>query len=170
METVSSERRHRFVLAKRALRDVNNQISLLSHRVSTGAQIKDIDLDTLDYLSQHGPKSATALAKGIGLHPATMTGVLDRLENGGWIQRDRDPADRRGILIRIDPSRNSEILALYSGMDSAMNEVVSAFSDDQLDTIIDFLERTARAGASTTEQLDGIVGGATGDAARASDS
>ena len=29
-----------------------------------------------------------------------MTGILDRLERGGWVDRGRDPSDRRGVLIQ----------------------------------------------------------------------
>jgi DNA-binding MarR family transcriptional regulator len=154
MEHVTNERRHRVLLVKRALREVNNQVSLLSHRVSTRAEVKDVDLDTLDYLSQRGAMSATALAKGVGLHPATMTGVLDRLERGGWIQRQRDENDRRAILVGIDPRRNDDLLKLYSGMDSAMDDVLASFTDDQLEVITDFLRRTADAGLASTEALD----------------
>jgi DNA-binding MarR family transcriptional regulator len=154
METVTNERRHRVVLLKRALREVNNQVSLLSHRVSTRAEVKDIDLDTLDYLSQHGAMSASALAKGIGLHPATMTGVLDRLEKAGWILRERAEHDRRAIQVGIDPRRNADLVKLYSGMDSAMDDVVAEFTDEQLDLITTFLRRTAEAGLASTEELD----------------
>jgi DNA-binding MarR family transcriptional regulator len=154
MKPVTNERRHRELLVKQALREVNNQISLLSHRVSARAELKDIDLDTLDYLSQHGAMSATALAKGIGLHPATMTGVLDRLEKNGWIKRERAEHDRRAILVGIDPARNSDLFALYQGMNSAMDDVVAGFTDAELDTITEFLRRTASAGQASTEELD----------------
>ena len=154
METVEPDRRHRVLLLKQALREVNNQISLLSHRVSARAAVKDVDLDTLDYLSQHGPLTATSLARGIGLHPATMTGVLDRLEKGGWILRSPVPDDRRASLVGIDPARNADLVALYAGMDSAMDGVLASFTDDQLETITEFLRRTADAGRSSTEALD----------------
>ena len=154
MEIVESDRRHRVLLLKRALREVNNQISLLSHRVSARAAVKDVDLDTLDYLSQHGALTATALARGIGLHPATMTGVLDRLEKGGWILRSPMPDDRRATLVGIDPKRNADLVALYAGMDSAMDGVLASFTDDQLETITEFLRLTADAGRSSTDELD----------------
>src|SRR3954447_12604387 len=124
MENTANDRRHRILALKAALREVNNQISLLSHRVSTRAALNTIDLNTLDYLSQHGEMSASALARGIGLHPATMTGVLDRLEKGGWIARSRSDSDRRAVVVGIDPRRNADLFALYAGMDSAMNGVV----------------------------------------------
>jgi DNA-binding MarR family transcriptional regulator len=154
MDNVATDRRHRVLAAKRALREVNNQISLLSHRVSTRAAVKDIDLDTLDYLSQHGALSAIAIARGIGLHPATMTGVLDRLEKGGWILRERAADDRRAILVSIDPKRNSDLFELYAGMDSAMDGVLADFDDAQLETITLFLQRTVEAGRASTEELD----------------
>jgi DNA-binding MarR family transcriptional regulator len=142
------------LVLKRTLREVNNQISLLSHRVSTRAAVKDIDLDTLDYLSQQGPLTATALARGIGLHPATMTGVLDRLEKSGWILRSPVAADRRASLVSIDPKRNADLYELYAGMDAAMDEVLAPFTDDELETITRFLRLTADAGRSSTEELD----------------
>ena len=154
MDNVTNDRRHRVLAAKRALRVVNNQISLLSHRVSARAEVKDIDLDTLDYLSQQGALSATAIARGIGLHPATMTGVLDRLEKGGWILRERAADDRRAILVGIDPRRNADLFELYAGMDSAMDGVLAEFDDAQLETITLFLQRTAEAGRVSTEELD----------------
>jgi DNA-binding MarR family transcriptional regulator len=154
METVEHDRRHRVLLLKRALREVNNQISLLSHRVSARAAVKDIDLDTLDYLSQHGALTATALARGIGLHPATMTGVLDRLEKSGWILRSPVPSDRRATHVSIDPKRNADLVELYAGMDSAMDGVLAPFTDDELETITRFLTLTAEAGRSSTEELD----------------
>jgi DNA-binding MarR family transcriptional regulator len=148
------ERRHRVVTVKRTLREVNNQISLLSHRVGASVSIKDVDLDSLDYVSQYGPLSATALARGVGLHPATMTGVLDRLEKGGWIRRQRDENDRRAVLIAIDPARNADMVAMYAGMDSAMDGVLEQFTDTELDTITRFLQLTAEAGRVSTEELD----------------
>jgi DNA-binding MarR family transcriptional regulator len=98
--------------------------------------------------------SASALAKGIGLHPATMTGVLDRLEKAGWILRERAEHDRRAIQVGIDPRRNADLVKLYSGMDSAMDDVVAEFTDEQLDLITTFLRRTAEAGLASTEELD----------------
>ena len=154
MELVTKERHRKVLQVKRALREVNNQVSLLSHRVSARAEVKDIDLDTLDYLSQHGAMSASSLAKGIGLHPATMTGVLDRLEKSGWILRGRAEHDRRAVVIGIDPKRNADLVALYAGMNTAMDGVVEAFTDAELDTIAEFLRRTAEAGQSATAELD----------------
>jgi MarR family transcriptional regulator, organic hydroperoxide resistance regulator len=35
--------------------------------------------------------------------PSTLTGVLDRLERRGLIERAANPADRRSVLVRLTP-------------------------------------------------------------------
>lgn len=35
--------------------------------------------------------------------PSTLTGVLDRLERRGLIERGANPADRRSVLVRLTP-------------------------------------------------------------------
>ena len=90
-------RRRSSVAIKQSLRDLRLQLSLLHHLVGEHLDLNDVDLDCLDLVSRQGPLSPSALARHAGLHPATVTGVLDRLEKGGWVARDRDPSDRRAV-------------------------------------------------------------------------
>src|SRR5256885_11039551 len=76
---------------KQSLRALGIQLSLLNHQVSDRIGLNDVDLDCLDLVNREGPLSATALAQRASLHPATMTGILDRLERGGCVVRERDP-------------------------------------------------------------------------------
>jgi len=84
-----------------------------------------------------------------------MTGILDRLERGGWIARDRDPADRRGVVVRANPGRGAEIFRLYAGMNTAMDQICAGYADDDLDLLAGFLRRTAEAGQAATAKLAG---------------
>ncbi|QDZ13622.1 MarR family winged helix-turn-helix transcriptional regulator [Humibacter ginsenosidimutans] len=131
---------------KRRFRDVNNQIALLSHHVSARVELRDIDLDCLDFLAQHGPASPSALARRVGVHPATMTGVVDRLEKGGWIQRERDADDRRAVVLSVRREAIGEVFRHYDGMNSQLDAVCDAYSPAELALISGFLERTADAG------------------------
>jgi DNA-binding MarR family transcriptional regulator len=136
-----------------SLRELRIQLALLNYRVGSQLELKDVDLDCLDILDARGPLSPTELARRAGLHPATMTAILDRLERGGWITRERDPADRRAVRVRAVHERYAELLRLYSGLSRSMNKLLAEYSDSELATIGDFLHRTVEAGRNATDEL-----------------
>ncbi|UVS79723.1 MarR family winged helix-turn-helix transcriptional regulator [Actinokineospora sp. UTMC 2448] len=138
---------------KESLRELSVQLSLLNHRISARFELRDIDFDCLETIRRHEPISPGALARRVGLHAATMTGVLDRLERGGWIDRERDPADRRAVVLRARRERNPEVFRLYAGMNTSMDELMADYTVDQLEAIADFLHRTTAAGRDATDNL-----------------
>jgi DNA-binding MarR family transcriptional regulator len=148
-------RRRLSTAIKESLRELSIQLSLLNHHVGTRVDLKDVDLDCLDLINRHGPLSPSALARRAGLHPATMTGIIDRLERGGWVARDRGISDRRAVLIRALRDRNSELLHLYSGMNTSMDQICAEYGDAELQLLADFLRRTAHAGRTATDELAG---------------
>ena len=137
-----------------ALRDVSAQLSLLTRRISGHLDLKDTDLQCLDLIDAQGPLSPSTLARLAGLHPATMTGVIDRLERDGWITRERDPGDRRGVLLRVLPGRRQDVLRLASGMNAEVARICAGYEDRDLQTIARFLRQTATAGRTAITQLD----------------
>jgi DNA-binding MarR family transcriptional regulator len=150
----AARRRRRLDREVRAsLRDVSVQLSLLNHQVRGQLELKGTDLECLDLISREGPLSPSVLARRAGLHPATMTGILDRLERGGWIARERDPADRRAVLIRAERGRGAEVLHLYAGMNSAMDQIIGEYDETQLELLGGFLRQTAEAGRAAAEEL-----------------
>lgn len=156
--TDTARRRRRTTAAlKESLRELRNQLSLLNHQVGGQLKLKDVDLDCLELISSAGPLSPSALARRAGLHPATVTGILDRLQRGGWIARERDPdaADRRAVTVRAVPGRTQELFRVYSGMSSAMDDLCAGYTEDELMLIAGFLRRTAEAGRAATDELSG---------------
>ena len=138
---------------KQSMRELSVQLSVLNHHVAGHLDLTDIDLDCLDLINRHGPLSPSALARRTGLHPATMTGILDRLEQRGWIARERDPSDRRAVVVRPKRSRNAEIMRLYSGMNTSMDRICAGYGETELELLADFLRRTADAGRNATDEL-----------------
>jgi DNA-binding MarR family transcriptional regulator len=138
---------------RESLRDLAVQLSLLTNRVGGRLDLKGSDLDCLDLITRHGPVSPGALARMTGMHPATMTGVIDRLERGGWITRDRDPHDRRGVVVQPVRARGREVFRLFGGMNAAVTEICADYSDAELELLADFIHRTARAGRAAVAEL-----------------
>jgi DNA-binding MarR family transcriptional regulator len=146
-------RRRKQTAIKDQLRELSNQLSLLNHRVGARLEMKDLDLDCLDLLSRYGALSPSELARRAGVHPATMTGVLDRLERDGWVARERDLADRRGVVVRTLRGRGGELFRLYAGMNRSLDELCADYDEAALDLIADFLRRTTEAGRRATDEL-----------------
>ncbi|MEC3980111.1 MarR family transcriptional regulator [Amycolatopsis sp. H20-H5] len=142
---------------KEGLRELRISFSLLNRQVGAHLQVKDIDLDCLELISRHGPLSPSGLARLADLHPATVTGILDRLQQGGWVVRERHPeaTDRRAITVRAVSDRNAELFRIYSGMNSAMDRICDGYTREELNLIAAFLRLTADAGQHATDELAG---------------
>ena len=141
-------RRRLITAVTNALRELTVQSALLTSRVGQRLDLKDVDLNCLDLISRYGPLSPTALARRAGLHPATMTGILDRLERGGWIVRERDPEDRRAVRVQDRRDKGGEIFQAYAPMRERMGELCGEYSDEELALIAGFMRRAAEAGES----------------------
>ncbi len=150
----TARRRRRLTSAIReSLRDLSIQLALLNHQVGGHVDLKGTDLECLDLISRCGPLSPSALARRSGVHAATMTGILDRLERGGWIARYRDPADRRGVVVRALRSRTPELLRHYAAMNASLDQICTRYTDHELELISDFMHQTAEAGRNAVGRL-----------------
>jgi DNA-binding MarR family transcriptional regulator len=88
-----------------------------------------------------------------GIHPATLTGMLDRLEGGGWLKRGPDPSDRRRVLLEAVLERSPEVARLYAPMSRAITAICAGFSDEELAKIVTFLESSSSAGAEAAAMI-----------------
>ena len=55
------------------------------------------------WLGNDGPLTMGELARAVAVTEKTITGVVDRLERDLLVQRERDPADRRVVHVRLAP-------------------------------------------------------------------
>lgn len=138
---------------RRTLNEATLQLSVFQRRVGARLELKDADLECFNIVHNEGPLSPSVIARRAGLHAATVTGVLDRLERGRWVVRERDPDNRRQVLVRARKDRNQELFGLLSSMNSEMGEIVARYSIEELEVIADFLERTVEAGRRATDEL-----------------
>ncbi|WP_431950652.1 MarR family transcriptional regulator [Nocardia lijiangensis] len=159
MSRDAAKRRHRreTQTVKRGLRELNTQLALLNRRFGGKVELKDADWTCLDLIDLHGPLTPTALARMANLHPATLTGILDRLERGGWVARERDPeaADRRAVTVRALGDRNHELYDLFAGMSGRMDALCESYTAAELELIAGFLRRAAEAGRDAADELAG---------------
>lgn len=58
-----------------------------------------VHLNVLTLLEAHGPLSMSHLAEALDISVASATGVVDRMETRGLVERRRDSDDRRVVLV-----------------------------------------------------------------------
>ena len=79
----------------------------------------------------------------MGIHPATMTGVLTRLEKAGWLVRRRDVGDRRSV--QVEPSGFDRLTALYRDAHERLDMIAAELTPEAGDVILDYLGRVCDA-------------------------
>ncbi len=84
-----------------AVRRIVRAIDLHSSRLVREVGLTWPQLATLRAVDRLGPCSISALARGIHLGQATLTGILQRLERAGYVTRSPDEADRRSVRISV---------------------------------------------------------------------
>jgi DNA-binding MarR family transcriptional regulator len=137
-----------------ALRAMGMRLGRLNDAVAGLVDLKGGDIELLDHVSRVGPVSPGELAAQLHVHPATMTGILDRLEKGGWIVRERDSPDRRKVQLRAIRTRGPELVRLYAPMNTAIANMCASFTTEQLTAIRDFLVGIGTAAAEATDEAD----------------
>jgi DNA-binding MarR family transcriptional regulator len=99
IEELSDQQRCRDMLV--SLRKITQAITLHSRDLSRRYGLTGPQLTILTEIANHQTLSVTQLARSISLSQATVTDILNRLEKRGLVERTRDSADRRRVLIRI---------------------------------------------------------------------
>ncbi|MHC9292403.1 MarR family winged helix-turn-helix transcriptional regulator [Mycobacterium sp. LTG2003] len=136
---------------RNALRALRIELAIGTRRVAAVTGLKESDLDVLDVLARHGAQSPTALARRMGIHPATMTGVLTRLEKAEWIVRRRDETDRRAL--QVEPSGFDRLTEIYRGANERLETIAAELDPDAAAIILDYLGRVCEAVREASAEL-----------------
>ena len=135
------------------LRDLISGLHQINDAVGAQIGLKGGDLEILDLVARYGPMSPSEITTSTGIHPATLTGVIDRLENAGWLLRAPAPDDRRRIHLQARRERGPELVKLYAPMNRSLSEICAALTPEQLTVVRDFLQAAAEAGSGAASKI-----------------
>lgn len=122
-----------------ALRRAGAAMQLLGAASAERIGINVTDLNCLNLLALRGQLTAGELARATGLTTASITGVLDRLEEAGFVRRERDAHDRRRVVIHLDPARGvRDVAPVFAPVIEAWRGVSAQYTDEQLTLILGF--------------------------------
>ena len=121
------------------------ELLVSSYEATEDVGVNPTDLGSLCLLLLHGPAPAGRLAELTGLTTGAVTGVIDRLEKGGFVRREVDPTDRRKVIVVPDAGHVDR--DLFPHFPSLKRAAAQQFYDDfsiaELERISEFLSRLA---------------------------
>ena len=71
-----------------------------------GVEVTPVQVGLLFFLQKNDGSSLTQISQGLMLENPTVTGLIDRLENLGYVKRADHPSDRRVYLIYLTEKGN----------------------------------------------------------------
>jgi DNA-binding MarR family transcriptional regulator len=89
-------------------------------------------LQTLWILQEHGPQPMTRLADLLGVAVPNATGIIDRMEQRGLVERLRDGADRRVVTVQQTPEGARAVEELDGWRNDMLEELLDRLDTDQL--------------------------------------
>jgi DNA-binding MarR family transcriptional regulator len=137
------------VIAQYLEKSVNEALSI--HGLTLGQF--DI-LATLRRQGRQGRLTPTQLIENVMLSSGGMTNRLDRLEEAGWIQRQPDPQDRRGVVIALTRDGCKLIDGAATTRFQEAGRSMLAASGQQKDVVIDYLRRWLLSLTATKSMKD----------------
>ena len=85
---------------------------------------------------QCGSRRVTAFSEDLNVPPSTLTGMMDRLVEAGWLARDRDPEDRRAVVMKTTPRLNELVKNLTQAANRSMEKALRALPSQTRDRLV----------------------------------
>ncbi|MFE3140622.1 MarR family transcriptional regulator [Streptomyces scopuliridis] len=141
---MSSEDRPALVGAvDQELRNLVSRSVLFHQAVADRLGLNVLDLNCLGALVVRGSMAAGQLASENGVTTGAITGVIDRLEAAGHVRRDKDPKDRRRVLVTPLANVEARIFPLFESLGESLAELCSRYTDEELRTVLGFMRTAA---------------------------
>ena len=102
----------------------------LSQKVSE-LNLTAVQAMILGFLDQEDQITSSELGKRAELDSATLTGILDRLESAGFIERKGNPDDRRSIRIHLTKKGRAMAREATRMIAEANKEFLQVLSEEQ---------------------------------------
>ena len=137
------------------LREMSTETIMFHQAVADILGLHITDHKCLDLIHRYGAMPAGRLAELTGLTTGAITGIIDRLEEAGYVSRTDDPKDRRRII--VEPTKNKKlerkIETIFIPLHERMHKLLSSYSDSELAFLMDVLTRSIELTREESKKL-----------------
>jgi DNA-binding MarR family transcriptional regulator len=123
------------------LRRQSGTAVVLHQAVATRFGLGPADIKCLDLITAEPEVTAGRIAELTALSTSAVTAMLDRLERRGFVQRHRDPGDRRRVFVRSTGVHEGELAATFAPLATATAQLLAGFSEAELAVVERLLRR-----------------------------
>lgn len=92
-----------------------------------------------------GSRPIAAIGQQLGLTPSTMTGLVDRLEEQGYLRREAHPSDRRATVLRLTRKGETAFQREVEFYRALLDETLSALGDEAKGLMLEALSCLGRS-------------------------
>jgi DNA-binding MarR family transcriptional regulator len=97
------------------------------------------------HVYEHGPETIGQLASGIGISQGWASRVVDEMERAGYLERQRDPQDRRVVRVSLAPAAVERVERAYRWRGDAVEAALQGTSPEERTAVEAFLRRFVEA-------------------------
>ncbi|WP_301169190.1 MarR family winged helix-turn-helix transcriptional regulator [Brevibacillus nitrificans] len=145
---------------------MDGKVSIILHVLRLAAQINRMGLrlvegtglssvqqwQLLGIIARNEGISLGKLSHEILVTKQNMTGLIERMQNGGWVSTWSDPSDKRITRVQITAKGREVFAMMQPRADASNTETFQDFHEEELEMMNELLERLSR---SLRLQLEG---------------
>jgi len=102
-------------------------------RLAQSGDLTGPQLTILSMLDKEGSSRVSDIAQQEGIQMPTASNAIHNLEKRGMVKRERDPFDRRGILVSITEFGHATVLEVGKQRTEHLADVFSVLNQDELE-------------------------------------
>ncbi|GLI02151.1 MarR family winged helix-turn-helix transcriptional regulator [Phytohabitans aurantiacus] len=148
-----ADRRELLAALHQAGRENSNAAVMFHAAVGARMGLNMTEEKSLDLLEREGALTAGEIAARTGLAPASVSGLIDRLERKGFVRRVRDNDDGRRVIVEMNREHVASFGTLFAGFVDGLEALYASYTNEQLHVILDFLRRSAAIQREATGEL-----------------
>ena len=121
-----------------AEREFSNAVIFFHEAVASHLGMGIAEWKCLGILDEHGPSTATQLAKMSGFTSGAITGIVDRLERDGYARREKHPSDRRSVIVHpvhLEQFKKEKVFPIFQPLKRSMAALASRYTEPELAVI-----------------------------------